>query len=185
MFSGGIGAGIAGGAARLVADPLRHSLEHAAPKVSRHIGLVTPLAAAAGAVMGVREKKLQMNMAADPQKRKEYMRVTGSGQVTVPKIGGMDASCDTDQSISGRASTGQFSEGAELANVGNIQGFLEAAFAQKDRMRQQVAKQLGAAFPQAAAKGYGRARAVGIPARDASDRVLRALSAAPKEPVNR
>jgi hypothetical protein len=135
--------------------------------------------------MGVREKKLQMNMAADPQKRKEYMRVTGSGQSTVPKVAGMSTPYDTDKVLSGRASTGQFSEGVEQANVDNIQGFLEAAFAQKDRMRSQVEKQLGNAFPRAAAKGYGRARAVGTTARDASDRVLRALSAAPKEPVNR
>ena len=188
-FSGGIGAGIAGGAARLVLEPVRHSLEHVAPgRASRHVGLLALPAAALGAAAGVKERKLQMELAGDPRKRREYMRSTGAAPATtspVIKTSGMETPYDTDKTISGRPSIGQSSEGVELGNVENVQALLDAAFSQRARMNGQVKKQLGDAFPQAAKKGYGRAKAVGIPAREASDMVLRALSSPPKEPVNR
>lgn len=196
IFSGGIGAGIAGGAARLGVESVMPSLEHAAKgsgRMAKHLAKAAPHArlavlpaAVAGGVMGLREKRLQMALASDPRKQREYMRSTGAAPSPLAvKTGGMSTPYDTDKVLRGRSSEGHSSEGVELANVENIQGFLEAAFANKDRMHKQVEAQLRAAYPQAAAKGYGRARAVGVPAKDASDMVLRALSAAPKEPINR
>lgn len=67
-----------------------------------------------------------------------------------------------------------FTEGAEKANIDNQQGLLGTLFARKDEMHRRCEDQLGGLF--ATSEGsYGRVRAVGMSADEASRIVTRAF----------
>lgn len=187
LFSSGIGAGISGGTAKTIQEGLK-PLEHVAPKLKslhnlhHYAGLAVIPMAVAGGVMGAREKKLQLEMAGNPQKRREYMRATGITPSPVAKTAGLSVPPDSGRLISGRDSYAQGTEGVEQAVVDNTQGLLDAAFKNKAKMSQQAEKQLKGLYPKSAGKSYGHSRTVGKPASEVSSMIARAFASAPKDP---
>lgn len=73
-----------------------------------------------------------------------------------------------------RGVAGAFTEGAERSNVETVQGVMDTLLANKDKMSRQAEQQLGSLFDNAE-NSYGRARAVGMTAAEASRLVTRAF----------
>jgi len=85
---------------------------------------------------------------------------------------GINTENDASNPIRQRHVAATLTEGAEQANVDNVQGLMDGLFAHKDEMAKRCESQLGDLF--SSAKGsYGRARAVGMTAREASGMVNR------------
>lgn len=76
--------------------------------------------------------------------------------------------------LRGRDPAGAFTEGVEQANVDGVQGLVATLFEHKDEMGRRCESQLGDLFANSA-NSYGRARAVGMTAREASGLVNRAF----------
>lgn len=77
--------------------------------------------------------------------------------------------------LRGRGGEATFTEGAEKSHVENHQGVLDSLFSRKDKMRSMCETQLGSLFANSG-DSYGRARNVGMTAREASGVVNRAFS---------
>ena len=87
---------------------------------------------------------------------------------------GMDTSHDRPGVLRQRGGEATFTEGAEKLNVHTIQGVMDGLFANKDEMAKRARAQLGDLFANAE-NSYGRARAVGMTAAEASRVVDRAF----------
>jgi hypothetical protein len=85
----------------------------------------------------------------------------------------IDTSHDRARSLRQRNPEAVFTEGVEKINVNTIQGVMDGLFANKAEMHKRCEAQLGELF---AGKSYGRARAVGMTAAQASRVVDRAFS---------
>lgn len=81
---------------------------------------------------------------------------------------------DRPEDLRQRGGAATFTEGVEQANVDNQQGVLGSLFARREKMRSMCESQLGKLFDNAD-DSYGRARAVGMSAREASGMVNRAF----------
>jgi hypothetical protein len=88
----------------------------------------------------------------------------------------MPFSTDEDRPRSLRQRDGHvvFTEGAEQSNVDGVQDLLQTLLEHKDEMGQRCEEQLGDLFANAG-NSYGRARAVGMTAREASGLINRAF----------
>jgi hypothetical protein len=89
------------------------------------------------------------------------------------KRSGIDTSEDT-LGLRQRHGAATLSQGAEQANVENIQGIMDKLIARKPAMAKLCEQQLGELFP-GSKNSYGRARAVGMTASEASALVNRAF----------
>ena len=92
------------------------------------------------------------------------------------KHSGMDTSQDIEHPLRQRHEAATLSEGAERVNAANINGITDELITRKPEMARRCKEQLGDLFPASTAgNSYGRARAVGMTAREASELVTRAF----------
>ena len=180
-YRAAMGAGRAGGAAKLLTEGVE------SPGLKK---LVIP-AAVAGGVLGAVDKALEMQELKDPKlraKTKAYFMdrpsVWASRGYIAPeeasivksqqKKAGIDVSNDAADGLMGRNPEAVWTEGVERAAVDQKQAVMEALFGHSHEMHRRAEEQLGDLFS-FSGNSYGRARAIGIPAEQASRLVDRAF----------